>query len=154
MMCSNSLDSVNEWLDYDWVGASWGVEKLYGGNGGLSLRRVSSILKVVKSQTRLPDSELEDHWLTERLGHLVGGKIANGTEELRWAGELVWSDNQPMGYHTGHSGKLLMPDLFGTLEKRQKIFQYCPEMQIPLLMDHASFFEDRFCNTEWAVYDY
>lgn len=43
ILCANSRQNLNEYLDYDWVGAPWNPQGRYGGNGGLSLRRVSAI---------------------------------------------------------------------------------------------------------------
>lgn len=54
MLCANSRQSLNSWLDYDWVGAPWNPKSEFGGNGGLSLRRVSSIVEVLRNQERIP----------------------------------------------------------------------------------------------------
>lgn len=88
MLCANSRQSLNDYLDYDWVGAPWNPWGAFGGNGGLSMRRVSSIVQVLRDQVRRPDSEPEDVWLTERLGHRPGAKMANGTTSLEFSGEM------------------------------------------------------------------
>ncbi|KAF7957881.1 hypothetical protein EAE96_003448 [Botrytis aclada] len=87
MLCANSRQSLNNWLDYDWVGAPWNPNGKFGGNGGLSLRRVSAIIDVLRNQVRVDDSEAEDVWLTDRLGHRPGAKLANGTTSLKFSGE-------------------------------------------------------------------
>jgi hypothetical protein len=87
MLCANSRQSLNNWLDYDWVGAPWNPNGRFGGNGGLSLRRVSKIVDVLRNQERLPNTEPEDVWLTDRLGHRPGAKLANGTVSLTFSGE-------------------------------------------------------------------
>jgi hypothetical protein len=43
ILCANSRQNLNDYLDYDWVGAPWNPSGRFGGNGGLSLRRVSAI---------------------------------------------------------------------------------------------------------------
>jgi hypothetical protein len=43
ILCANSRQNLNDFLDYDWVGAPWNPNGRFGGNGGLSLRRVSAI---------------------------------------------------------------------------------------------------------------
>ncbi|ESZ93048.1 hypothetical protein SBOR_6569 [Sclerotinia borealis F-4128] len=58
------------------------------GNGGLSLRRVSAIIEVLRNQVREDNSEAEDVWLTDRLGHRPGSKLANGTASLTFSGEM------------------------------------------------------------------
>ncbi|KAF7907256.1 uncharacterized protein EAF01_004843 [Botrytis porri] len=87
MLCANSRQSLNNWLDYDWVGAPWNPNGKFGGNGGLSLRRVSAIIDVLRNQVRVDNSEPEDIWLTDRLGHRPGAKLANGTISLKFSGE-------------------------------------------------------------------
>jgi hypothetical protein len=72
ILCANSMQSLNDFLDYDWVGAPWNPNSRFGGNGGLSLRRVSSIIEVLRNQKRVDGSQPEDVWLTERLGHRPG----------------------------------------------------------------------------------
>lgn len=88
MLCANSRQSLNNWLDYDWVGAPWNPNGKFGGNGGLSLRRVSTIIDILRNQVRVDDSEAEDVWLTDRLGHRPGAKLANGTTSLTFSGEM------------------------------------------------------------------
>ncbi len=88
MLCANSRQTLNSWLDYHWVGAPWNPNARFGGNGGLSLRRVSKIIDVLRNQQRIPNTEPEDVWLTDRLGHLPGAKLANGTTSLTFSGEM------------------------------------------------------------------
>ncbi|KKY25703.1 hypothetical protein UCRPC4_g01616 [Phaeomoniella chlamydospora] len=147
IFCANSMDDLDNWLIYDWVGAPWDPGNRYGGNGGLSLRKVSSILKVLYHQQRANNSEAEDVWLTERLGHLPNAKVANGTEAYAFSGEMRWSD-EPMGYHTGGSGRTLHSDVWGTPEKRATVFNYCPEMKMEFAMDISSFFGSK-CGEYW-----
>ncbi|PQE16704.1 hypothetical protein CJF30_00003417 [Rutstroemia sp. NJR-2017a BBW] len=88
MLCANSRQSLNNWLEYDWVGAPWNPNGRFGGNGGLSLRRVSAIIDVLRYQVREPHSEPEDVWLSDRLGHRPNAKLANGTMSLTFSGEM------------------------------------------------------------------
>ncbi|KAL8780016.1 MAG: hypothetical protein Q9213_006659 [Squamulea squamosa] len=124
ILCANSEGNLDDWLDYDWVGAPWSPWSRYGGNGGLSLRRVSSIIQVLRDQIRLPNSDPEDVWLTSRLGHRPGGKVANGSVSLIFSGENIYTE-KPMGYHTGGSGRNLGGGIWGTPELRQHIYDYC-----------------------------
>ena len=186
MLCANSRQSLNNWLDYDWVGAPWNPTGRFGGNGGLSLRRVSRIVDILRNQKRIPGTEPEDVWLTERLGHRPGAKLANGTASLTFSGEMYsgeaervaaekkkakakskgggdstkagelvkgiddWREGfyEPMGYHTGGSGRTLHSGIWGTPELRKHIWAYCPEVKMMLKMDAAKFVPGD-CGANW-----
>ncbi|KUJ20190.1 uncharacterized protein LY89DRAFT_473593 [Mollisia scopiformis] len=180
MLCANSRQSLNNWLDYDWVGAPWNPNGRFGGNGGLSLRRVSKIVDVLRNQQRIPNTEPEDVWLTDRLGHRPDAKLANGTVSLTFSGEMYggegekvggkkkkpnsdptkagelikgiddWRDGfyEPMGYHTGGSGRTLHGGIWGTPEMRKHIWGYCPEVKMMLEMDAAKFVPGD-CHNNW-----
>ncbi|KAI4279347.1 MAG: hypothetical protein L6R38_005061 [Xanthoria sp. 2 TBL-2021] len=124
ILCANSEGNLDDWLEYDWVGAPWSPWSRYGGNGGLSLRRVSSIIQVLREQIRLPNSDPEDVWLTSRLGHRPGAKVANGSVSRTFSGENIYYE-KPMGYHTGGSGRNLGGGIWGTPELRQHVYDYC-----------------------------
>jgi len=106
MLCANSRQSLNNWLDYDWVGAPWNPNGRFGGNGGLSLRRVSKIIQVLRNQQRIENSEPEDVWLTDRLGHIPGAKLANGTVSLTFSGEMYGGEGEKVssGLKKGKAG--------------------------------------------------
>lgn len=177
MLCANARMSINEWIGYDWVGAPWNPKGKGGGNGGLSLRKVSSILDVLRQQTRADNSDPEDVWLAERLSARPGAKMANGSLELTFSGEMfgglgedVWDGHspkspnnhgyikgiddwregfyEPMGYHTGGSGETLHSGIWGTPEMRKHIWEYCPEMQMTLQM-YAAYYVPGTCNNHW-----
>ena len=88
ILCANSRQNLDDFLDYDWVGAPWNPSGRFGGNGGLSMRKVSSIIEVLRDQVRLEGSEPEDVWLTDRLGDRPGAKMANGSLSLTFSGEM------------------------------------------------------------------
>ncbi|KAH9906268.1 hypothetical protein F4778DRAFT_778657 [Xylariomycetidae sp. FL2044] len=197
VLCANSARSLDDYLDYDWVGAPWNPSGRFGGNGGLSLRKVGAIVEVLREQVRAPGSEPEDVWLTERLGHRPGAKMANGTLSLTFSGEMHpgdktsvdkttttttnkgggnnngdgdgnaaaaassssggyvsgiddWRDGfyEPMGYHTGGSGRWLHGGIWGTPELRKHIWDYCPEVKMTLAMDAARYVPGD-CGSHW-----
>lgn len=88
ILCANSRQNINDYLEYDWIGAPWNPTGRFGGNGGLSLRRVSAMIEVLRDQVRVDGSEPEDVWLAERLGHRPGARMANGTVSLTFSGEM------------------------------------------------------------------
>ncbi|PQE11509.1 hypothetical protein CJF31_00011068 [Rutstroemia sp. NJR-2017a BVV2] len=104
IFCTKSRKTLNDFLKYDWVGAPWSATSKYGGNGGLSLRRVSSILQVLKKEARTAHhGELEDLWLSNRLAKLQGATMANATVSKSFSVESQW-DEAPLGFHIGWLG--------------------------------------------------
>ncbi|KOS19307.1 hypothetical protein ESCO_000165 [Escovopsis weberi] len=88
VVCANARLSVDDFLGYDWVGAPWNPRGQWGGNGGLSLRRVSTIVDVLRNQVRPRGGEPEDVWLSERLAAHPSANVANGSVSLLFAGEV------------------------------------------------------------------
>jgi hypothetical protein len=52
IFCANAPTTLNDFLEWDWIGAPWSPQAAYGGNGGLSLRKVSRILQVLEKEQR------------------------------------------------------------------------------------------------------
>ncbi|KAK1765785.1 hypothetical protein QBC33DRAFT_543959 [Phialemonium atrogriseum] len=195
ILCANSHQSLNDYLEFDWVGAPWNPRGRFGGNGGLSLRRVSAIIDVLRNQQRVDGSEPEDVWLTDRLGHRPGSTLANGTVSTSFSGEAhsgkpirpdadsknisaiahkglynttldtvdpddyvegidEWRNGfyEPMGYHTGGSGRTLHGGIWGTPERRKHIWEYCPEVKMTLRMDVAQYVPGN-CGSNWKRWD-
>lgn len=178
MVCANSRLAVDDFLGYDWVGAPWNPNGAWGRNGGLSLRRVSRILEILRNQERAHDSEPEDVWLSERLVYFPSSRMANGSVSLSFSGEMHsgrpervvpsiangtvtshgdyvegvddWRDGfyEPMGYHTGGGGVWLHSPLWGTPELRSHVWSYCPEVKMTLPMDLARFVPGN-CGERW-----
>jgi hypothetical protein len=183
MLCANGRHTFEEYAEYDWCGSPWDPNGKYGGNGGLSIRRVSAMLDVLRHQQRVDGSEPEDVWLTMRLGVRPNANMANGSVSMTWSGEMHggkpeeisengsgryatpleaarngefvklidgWRDGfyEPMGYHTGAGGTTLHGPIWGTPEKREHIWKYCPEMKMTLKMDAAKYVPGT-CHANW-----
>jgi hypothetical protein len=104
IFCANSPTTLNDFLQWDWIGAPWSKTAQYGGNGGLSLRKVSKIIKVLeKEQRRAGEGALEDLWISTRLMRLEGASLPNATISKTFSVESVW-DDAPLGYHVGWLG--------------------------------------------------
>ncbi|WQF76397.1 hypothetical protein CDEST_01411 [Colletotrichum destructivum] len=106
ILCANSKQNINDYLEYDWIGAPWNPGGRWGGNGGLSIRRVSAMIDILRHQKRVDGSEPEDVWLAERLAHRPGSKVANGTVSLTFSGEM----------HSGEGAKVNKGGENATLE--------------------------------------
>ncbi|POR39634.1 Uncharacterized protein TPAR_00176 [Tolypocladium paradoxum] len=141
ILCANSPKSLDEWLDWSWAGAPWYVDNLtrdpegeydqFSGTGGLSLRRVSAIRRVLGFQERHNNSEPEDEWFGKRLSVMPGEKVTSKFQGAL-AVENVFME-KPMGYHIHGGGSNLNHDVWKNPEMRKSIFEYCPELS--MLMD-------------------
>jgi hypothetical protein len=133
IFCANSPRTVNDFLAYDWIGAPWSKDAQYGGNGGLSLRRVSKVLSVLANNTRKAfDGALEDLWLSEQIRKLPGAHMANATISKSFSVESVW-DDQPLGYHVGWLG-VHHEQIWDDQKQVDHIMEYCPEVKMILGM--------------------
>ncbi|KAF6838735.1 hypothetical protein CPLU01_02268 [Colletotrichum plurivorum] len=131
ILCSNSNRSLNDWLDWSWAGAPRTPDDRFSGNGGLSLRRVSSIKRVLQFQERYNDTDAEDEWYGKRLWVMQGEKVAHGTKGVL-AVEDVYIE-KAMGYHVRDGGNTLSENVWKNATQRKKIFDYCPELS--MIMD-------------------
>lgn len=98
----------------------------FSGNGGLSLRRISAIRKILSFQSRYNDTAPEDEWFGSRLYITPGLKVASGLEGAL-AVENVYME-KPMGYHVQEMGENLPAEVWGSWEQRKEILSYCPEL--------------------------
>jgi hypothetical protein len=125
IFCANAPRTLNDFLEWDWIGAPWSKTATYGGNGGLSLRKVSKILKVLeKEKRRHGDGALEDLWLSSRLNDLQGAKMPNADMSKMFSVESVW-DEAPLGYHIGWLGVHHEQVCFGCWKGKGKILIVC-----------------------------
>ncbi|OBT85100.1 hypothetical protein VE02_06499 [Pseudogymnoascus sp. 03VT05] len=133
IMCSNSKDSLNDWLRYDWAAAPRSNTDTFAGNGGLSVRRVAAIKRVLEFQTRDDDSEPEDEWFGKRISAMPDFKVASGLDAKHFSVEGVYHE-APMGYHLRVGAGQLPPGVWKNSDQRARILKYCPEIGIILPM--------------------
>ncbi|RYP49181.1 hypothetical protein DL768_005059 [Monosporascus sp. mg162] len=131
ILCANSPTSLNEWLHWDWAGAARAQNDRYSGNGGLSLRRVSTTKRVLRFQSRYNDTQPEDEWFGHRVVVLPGAKVAS-SENNQLSVEDIYMPN-PMGFHVRDGGSQLAEGIWNDPDRRKEIFDYCPELS--LIMD-------------------
>jgi hypothetical protein len=105
----------------------------FAGNGGLSLRRISAIKRVLEFQERYNDTSPEDEWFGARLVALPGIKIATAADASYLAVEDIWHEN-PMGYHVREGGRNLPDTVWKNQERRRKILEWCPEIKMVMEM--------------------
>ncbi|TVY31337.1 hypothetical protein LSUB1_G008966, partial [Lachnellula subtilissima] len=133
IFCANAPRTLNDFLHWDWIGAPWSKTATYGGNGGLSLRKVSKILKVLEKQKRpVGDGALEDLWLSSRLNALEGAQMPNANMSKTFSVESVW-DETPLGYHIGWLG-VHHEQIWDDQSQVNHVMEYCPEVKMILGM--------------------
>jgi hypothetical protein len=101
-------------------------EDRFAGNGGLSLRRLAAIKRVLRFQERMNDTAPEDEWFGTRVSVLPGANVASGKN-----GQLAVEDTyipNPMGFHVRDGGSQLNPTVWQNHNRRKEIFGYCPEL--------------------------
>ncbi|KAH7037786.1 uncharacterized protein B0I36DRAFT_345851 [Microdochium trichocladiopsis] len=128
IMCANSPISLNQWLSWDWTGAPRSGDDKFSGNGGLTLRRVSAIRRVLAIQSRLNNTDPEDEWFGRRVLVLPGAKVASAAH-----GQFAVEDHyipQAMGFHVREGGAILHQQVWKNHTRRKEIFDYCPELSI------------------------
>lgn len=96
IICEDYKDNINEFLNYDYVGApnDLGPHPEWVGNGGLSLRKKSKILDILKKSKREPNQN-EDVFFTEKKHNL---NIPNITTANKFSNEKMYSD-ESFGVH-------------------------------------------------------
>ncbi|KAJ3158529.1 hypothetical protein HDU86_002754 [Geranomyces michiganensis] len=104
MICSNSDQTPDDFLRFDWIGAPWPhIPKLRGGNGGLSMRRKSRLLRCLDKQQWTPGSQPEDVWFSECLNSFPDAVMPTFEEGMQFAVEGRDSDHY-LGIHKPFNG--------------------------------------------------
>jgi len=105
----------------------------FAGNGGLSLRRISSVRKILSFQSRYNDTEPEDEWFGKRITVFPGANVANEAQEEHFSVESIWHES-PIGFHVQDGGENLAEDVWKDPVRRKKNFDYCPELAMIMSM--------------------
>lgn len=133
MLCSKSPQKIDDWLGFDWVGAPWqDSPNARGGNGGLSLRKRSSMIKLTSNPdiAREDYGDPEDVWFSRRLAELPGVKWptehqAKFSVENIFGSMSEWSW-RPLGVHSGGSP----PPTWRDEEVMNRLMDWCPELRL------------------------
>jgi hypothetical protein len=148
ILCSNSEQSVEDYLEYDFIGAPIAPGNGQGFNGGLSLRnrelmldisttyswkgerntqRFSSLEQCVEDW---PCLKWEDQWFVHKMkevGHR--GKLAQKAVAAKFSVETVWAD-RPLGYHQVERWNK---------DRMEEVEAWCPEYKMAtndLMVNH------------------
>lgn len=125
MICANADLTLDDWLEYDWIGpSSWGNQ--YGTRNSSGLRRLSRIHELFSFQERTNDTDSENMFIAEHLFSMPGSNFASPEATAAFAIEQIWS-SEPMGYHLAIS-----KDVWASVADRVDIYQHCPEIKMVL----------------------
>ncbi len=130
IICSNSNKTVDDFLEWDFIGAP--ISPFLGGhgyNGGLSLRNPKMILDILAS----PSNDFDELWRTNQTGLYVedqffynkmlalpNAKLPDREVAKQFSVESYWYD-RPLGFHAPHTWNE---------DRMDQIWKYCPEVQL------------------------
>ncbi|GAM88318.1 hypothetical protein ANO11243_063510 [Dothideomycetidae sp. 11243] len=98
VLCSKSSVALDDFLEWDLIGAP--INPIYGQgyNGGLSLRNTKMMLNITRANSI--DEKFEDQWFYHQAMAL-GAKLPPVEVASRFSVETVWAE-EPLGYHQPH----------------------------------------------------
>lgn len=109
MICSNAQQSMDDFLEYDFIGAPIRQEFGRGYNGGLSIRNRRKVLDIVtefdweaekSSPTRDTPWQIdfEDQWMVMKMSESLDPRLPSQEIAQTFAVETIYYD-KPLGYH-------------------------------------------------------
>jgi hypothetical protein len=130
ILCANAHRTVDDFLEWDWIGATLHVSQhLY--NGGLSLRNRTMILDILgegnnwEKETASGEWTMggEDVWFSRKMEQR-GAHLPENRFALTFACQYEWQINQekePLGYHKVHKN---------APKRLDEIARWCPEISL------------------------
>ncbi|TVY13521.1 hypothetical protein LARI1_G009275 [Lachnellula arida] len=126
ILCYNAPMRVEDFLQYDFVGAPIDGTIGQGMNGGLSLRRRKLMLEVSlryswrgELATAENPVEFEDQWYWHKLLGM-GARMPSQEEASKFSVETIWYET-PVGYHQVQRWNM---------DHIETVDQYCPEYRL------------------------
>ncbi len=138
ILCSNSAQKVEDFLEWDFVGAPVDEERGLGMgyNGGLSLRNRTKCLEITRAydwQTERHGDhskgnvDYEDQWFCKKMREFPigadgepGARLPPIGVAMKFSVETMWYD-RPLGYH--------QPNIWQK-ERMGDIYKWCPEYRM------------------------
>ncbi|KAI8915200.1 hypothetical protein DFJ77DRAFT_483388 [Powellomyces hirtus] len=120
ILCGNSEHKVEDFLKWDLIGAP--IDRKYGEgyNGGLSLRHIPTVLKVIQTFDWSETKDYEDQWFYKNMKKLPGAKLPSAEEAVKFSVETIWGE-RPLGYHQAQRWNT---------HRMPEIAQWCPEIHL------------------------
>lgn len=119
IICANSDKKVEDFLEYDFIGAPIAPQYGRGYNGGLSIRNPRLFLNITREMSI---NWVEDQWFYAQAEARVkdGVRLASVDVAQTFAVETVFYE-RPLGYH--------QPDRYSPVREHiESILEWCPEV--------------------------
>jgi hypothetical protein len=121
-------DSVDDFLEYDYVGAPWAVKwlGLDIGNGGLSLRNVFKMWMISRQGSRLIQTKYGERYLGNEdvffsyYATIQGARLPSVETALKFSIETIYYED-PCGIHQPHIERFPSYEAFAALFTRRYI---------------------------------
>jgi len=94
MILPENKHLINDFLQYDYVGAPWADGVV--GNGGLSLRKKSKMLEIIKHKD--DKNMMEDYFFSHNVPSFINYHVPTCTHAKKFSIETVFDDS-PFGVH-------------------------------------------------------
>lgn len=117
VLCANSPQRVEDFMQWDLVGAPIASQYGVGYNGGLSLRNRSAMIHTIQHNVWAGD--FEDQWFFARLKE-AGARLPTPEEAMRFGVETIWHD-EPLGVHQVQRWQK---------EQLEELATWCPEYRL------------------------
>ncbi|KAH0421951.1 hypothetical protein CcaCcLH18_13113 [Colletotrichum camelliae] len=128
IICSKSPMKIENFLEWDFIGAPIAPQFGHGYNGGFSLRNPKMMFNITSDpDVNLGSAEFEDQWFDANVRER-SGKMPTPEQAMKFAVETMYYET-PLGYHQPQRWQQ------GNIDK---IAEWCPE--IGLLQGGAHFF--------------
>jgi len=95
IILKENKDNINLFLEYDYVGAPWIINNSVG-NGGLSLRKKSKMLEIIKSKEY--KEENEDYYFCLNVDEKISYNVPNYEKAKSFSVETTFFES-PFGIH-------------------------------------------------------
>ncbi|KAG9965891.1 hypothetical protein KCU61_g1549, partial [Aureobasidium melanogenum] len=131
-ICANALRSLDDWLAYDWISGPKNDKnsQAFEGSGGFSLRRVSTVRRILAFQQRDNDTIAEDQFLSYRMTTIPDAVIPNATEASEFVTDHIYHRNS-FGIHIGDMSKNMV-EVWDNHDRRMEIYHHCPELKMAM----------------------
>ncbi|KAF9872904.1 hypothetical protein CkaCkLH20_09767 [Colletotrichum karsti] len=127
ILCSKSTSRIEDFIEWDLIGAPIAPQFGQGYNGGLSLRNPKLMYEITTDPNTTLGNDFEDQWFNARVKER-NGKLPSAEQAMKFAVETIYYET-PLGYHQ---------PLRWQKENIEKMAEWCPE--IGLLNSGAHFF--------------